>query len=133
MGKGARTPTGRNAPDSGIDHYVNCIDVDGATPPTLQQTFTETAAPGVLWSHARVTAGVASATLSAADDKIVWREFENLGTARVWICGDGGAADATKKALDPGRTFSDGKGCGLWTVIRDSVDVTIAVTTCKTV
>lgn len=134
MAKGAKTSTGRNAPDTGIDHYVECVQIDAndATP-KLQQLFTESAAPGVTWSHARVTAGSVSATLSAADDKILWREFQNLGSARAWICGDGGAATNLKKALDPMQTFADGKGTAAWTVIRDSVDCEIAVTTCKAV
>ena len=134
MAKGAKVATGRNAPDSGIDHYVDCIDTDGGGSPKLQQLFTEGAAPGVLWVHAVATAAVGSSTLSAADDKILWREFHNYGSGLVFICGDGGAATNQKKPLYPGQTFADGKGTGLWTCIRgDTVDSEIRVTTCKAV
>lgn len=130
MAKGQRTKTGRKTATA-PDHYVAGYDADGAGSPEILQSFASKAVPGCVTTHAVVSATVTSGTLSAADDSIIFREFENRGTVEVYICGDGGAATNQKKRLDPGQSWADPYTCHAWTVIAASGTQAVHVTTIK--
>jgi len=132
VAKGAVVGTQRAEAATG-SHKVATFDYDAAGTPTLLQAFAQKAIPGALVVHAVVSATTTSGTLSAADDKIIWRQFTNNGTDTVYVCGDGGAATNQKQPIYPGTYYTDPFTTGAWTVIAASGAQDVHVATVKAV